>query len=92
MLEKHNDFSLYQEPFKSVTVAQSVMCLVPDPGVARLILAQSHTFAKIDNEIISIGILPPFANSRRIVVSCKRKYVHEVLVNRLVKLAGKKCG
>ena len=32
----------------------------------------------------------PSADSQRIVVSYKRKYVHEVLVNRLVKLAQEK--
>ena len=52
-----------------------------------LILAQSHTFFKIDHAINSMVILLPSANSRRVVVSYKRKYVHEVLVNRLVKLA-----
>ena len=49
----------------------------------------SHTFAEIDREIISTAILLPFADSRR-VVSYKRKYVQEVLVNRLVKLAQEK--
>ena len=43
-----------------------------------------------DHEIISKGILLPFADSRRVVVSYKRKYVHKVLVNRLVKLAQEK--
>ena len=38
------------------------------------------------HEIISMAILLPFADSRRVVVSYKRKHVHEVLVNRLVKL------
>ena len=33
------------------------------------------------------AILLPSADSRRVVVSYKRKYVHEVLVNHLVKLA-----
>ena len=33
----------------------------------------------------------PSADSRRVVVSYKRKYVHKVLVNRLVKLAQEKC-
>ena len=32
------------------------------------------------------------ADSRRVVVSYKRKYVHEVLVNCLFKLAQEKCG
>ena len=41
---------------------------------------------EIDHEIISTAILLPSADPRR-VVSYKRKYVHEVLVNRLVKLA-----
>ena len=42
-------------------------------------------FHGVDHEIISMTILLFSANSRRIVVSYK--YVHEVLVNRLVKLA-----
>ena len=39
---------------------------------------------------ISMAILLPSADSRRVVVSYKQKYVHEVLVNRLVKLAQEK--
>ena len=49
------------------------------PGVASSIPAWSHT-----------AILLPSADSRRVVVSYKWKYVHEVLVNRLVKLAEEK--
>ena len=50
-------------------------------------------FAEIDHEIISTMILLPSTDSRRVVVSYKRKYVHKVLVNCLVKLAqDKKCG
>ena len=45
---------------------------------------------EIDHEIISTAIVLPSADSRRVVVSYKRKYVHEVLVNRLVKLDLKK--
>ena len=57
-----------------------------DPGL-------SYTFAEIDHEIILSAILIPSSDSRRVVFSNKRKYVHEVLVNCLVKLAqGKKCG
>ena len=41
-------------------------------------------------EIISTAILLLSADSRRVVVSYKRKYVHEVLVNCLVKLAQEK--
>ena len=44
-------------------------------------------FREIDHEIISMIILFPSADSRRVVVSYKRKFVHEVLVNCLVKLA-----
>ena len=47
-----------------------------DPGIARLILTHSNTVAEIDNEIISTVILQGG------VVSYKRKYEHEVLVNR----------
>ena len=59
--------------------------LTADPGVVSP--AQSHNFVEIDNEIISMAILLPSADSRRVIVSYKRKYVHKVLVNRLVKLA-----
>ena len=68
-------------------IAQSVICLTADPGAASSILAQSHTLVEIDQEIISTAILLPSADSRRVVVSYKRKYVHKVLVNCLVKLA-----
>ena len=43
-----------------------------------------------DHEIISTAILLPFADSRWVVVSYKGKYVAEVLVNALVKLAHEK--
>ena len=65
-------------------------CLTADPGVASTIPARSHTFVEIDQEIISMNILLPSTDSRRAVVSYKRKYVHEVLVNPLVKLAQEK--
>ena len=71
-------------------VAQSVKCLTADPGVASSIPARSHSFLEIDHEIIPMAILLPFADSRRVVVSHKRKYVHEVLVNYLVNLAQEK--
>ena len=68
-------------------IAQSVTCLIADPGDASSIRAQSHTFVEIDHEIISTAILLSSSDSRRVVVSYKRKYVHKVLVNCLVKLA-----
>ena len=71
---------------------QSVTCLTADtyltaePGVPSLIPAQSYNFVEIDHEIIYTAILLPSADSKRVVVSYKQKFVHEVLVNRLVKL------
>ena len=38
------------------------------------------------------GHSSPSVDSRRVVVSYKRKYVHETLVNRLVKPVQEKCG
>ena len=77
--------------FKSAgRVAESVTCLTTDPGVASSILAQSHTFTEIDHGIISRAIYLPSADSRRVVGSYKRKYVHKVLVNHLHKLAQEK--
>ena len=43
-----------------------------------------------DHEMISTVILLSSSDSRRVFVSYKRKYVLEVLVNRLVKLAQEK--
>ena len=69
-------------------LALSVVSSAADSGIASSILAQSHTFMEIDRESFLQS-----ADSRRVVVSYKRKYVHQVLVNCLVKLAQeKKCG
>ena len=46
-------------------------------GVESSIPARSDTFAKIEHEIFSTAILLPSADSRRVVVSYKRKYVHK---------------
>ena len=72
---------------RSGRVAQSVTCLDAGPGVASSLRAWSHTFVEIDHEIISTAILLPSTDSRRVVVSYKLKYEHEVLVNCLVNLA-----
>ena len=64
------------------------MSLTADPEVASLIPARSHTFVEIDHEIISEVILLPSAVSFR--KGYKRKYVHEVLVNCMFKLAQEK--
>ena len=53
-------------------VAQSVTCLTADPGVVSSTQARSHTFVEIDHEIISMAILLPSADSRKVVVSYKR--------------------
>ena len=60
-------------------------------GVASSIPARYHTFVEIDHEMIStVILLLPLIHSRRVVVSYKRKYVHELLVNRLFKPAQEK--
>ena len=69
---------------------QSVTCLTVDPRVASSIPVRSHTLAEIDPEIISTTILLPSTDSRRLVVSYKQKYVHEILVNCFVELAQEK--
>ena len=61
-------------------------------GVGSLIPALFHTFVEIDRQIISTVILLPSPDSRRVVISYKQKYAHEVLVNCLVKLALEKKG
>ena len=60
-------------------------CLTADPRAANLIASLSDTFVRIDHEIIYTTILLPSADARRVVVSYKQKYVHEILVNHLVK-------
>ena len=65
-------------------------CVTADSGVASSLLALSQIFVEIDHEIITTAILLPSAGSRRAVVGYKRNYVHEVLVNRLVKLSQEK--
>ena len=71
------------------TIVQSVTCLTEDSGLASLIPAWSHTFPEIDHEIISTANLLPSPDSRRVVVSYKRKYVQKVLVD-IVNLAQEK--
>ena len=87
-----NRFNIQVQHFVPGRVAQSVTCLAEDtcltaePVVASSIPARSHTFVEIDHKIFSTTIRLPSADSRRAVVSYKRKYAHEALVNRLVKL------
>ena len=60
----------------SVTCLAADMCLTADQGVPSSIPGRSHTFVEIDHEIISRAILLPSADSRRVVVSYKRKYIY----------------
>ena len=76
---------------QSVTCLATDACLIADPGVASSIPVRSHTFVEIDHDITStVILLLPLIHSRRVVVSYKRKYVHELLVNRLFKPAQEK--
>ena len=71
---------------QSVTCLATDACLIADPGVASSIPVRSHTFVEIDHEMISTVIASlQLIYSTRVVVSYKRKYVHELLVNRLFK-------
>ena len=76
---------------QSVTCLATDACLTADPEVASSIPARYHTFVEIDHEIFlrSFSSLP-LIYSRRVVVSYKRKYVHKLLVNRLLKPAQEK--
>ena len=69
---------------QSVTCLAIDACMTADPGVASLIPVRSHSFVEIDHEMISTIIVLPFTDS------FKKKYVHEVLVNRLFKPAQEK--
>ena len=75
---------------QSVSYLATDTHLTADPGVMSSIPARFHTFAENDPKIISTVVLLPSADSRRVVVIYKQKYVHEVLVKRLVKLFQKK--
>ena len=78
-------------------IAQSVTCpatdarLIADPGVVSSIPARSHTFVEIDHEIYS-SHSPSFRRfiQEGLLSNYKRKYVHDLLVNRLFKLAQEK--
>ena len=75
---------------RSVACLTAGTCLTADPGAVSLIPAWSHTLVLIDNEIFTTAVLLHSNDSRRVAVSYMRKYVHKVLVNRLVKLAQEK--
>ena len=64
----------------------SVMSLTADPGGMGFLPSRSHTFLEIDHEIISTVIFLPLIQEGLFSVTSKSICVHEVLVNRLVKL------
>ena len=65
-------------------VAQSVTCLATDPGVASLILPGPILLWILIMKYFLRSFSSLLLNhSRRVVVSFKRKSVHQVLVNRL---------
>ena len=90
--EDHNDIFDYKYPpgrvAQSVTCLATDACLTADPGVPSSIPVRSHTFVEIDHEMISTVIFLPSADSYK--KGCWRKYVHELLVNRLFKPAQEK--
>ena len=54
-------------------------------------IISTHTFVEIEHKIISTAILLPSAESfKNGCCQLETKYVHEVLVNRLFKLAQEK--
>ena len=69
-------------------VALLVTCLTADPGVANSILARSHTFAEIDRKIISMVILLPSTDLRRVDVTSESMCMKYWLTA----CPGKKCG
>ena len=91
-MKTYQNLDLLGRIAQSVTFLTTDACLTADPEVASSIPARSHTFVEIDREIISTVILLPSSDSRRVAVNYKRKYVHEVLVNCLFKLAQEKSG
>ena len=85
---------IYHKDLRSVTCLTAT-CVTADSGVASFIPAGSHTFMEIDHEISSTAMPPPLsADSRKVVGSYKRMYVHEVLVNCFIvkHVQEKKCG
>ena len=85
------------QPVGQGRVAQSVTCLATDaclaayPGVASSIRSGPILSWRLIMKLFlrSFSSLP-LIHSRRVVVSYKRKYVHELLVNRLFKPAQEK--
>ena len=73
-------------------MAQLVASLISDQTVVSLIPILPHTFLETDQKTIFYGHSSHCANSKSVVISYKRMYVHYLLVNRYVKLVPEKCG
>ena len=90
----HTVSHLVDEVIPSDHFINSCLTGTADPGAVSTIQSRSYTFVEIDHEIIYTAMLLPSADSRsdtrRVVFSYKRRYVHEILVNCLVKLAQEK--
>ena len=80
------------QPGHIYSAVGNVSCLTADPGVVSSILVRSHTFLEIGQEIISVVILLHSAESFKMGCCYKRifLYVHEVLVDRLIKFTQEK--
>ena len=76
---------------QSVTYLATDGSLTADPGVASSILARSILSWRLNHEIISTVILLPSAESfKKGCCQLQARFVHEVLVNCLFKLAQEK--
>ena len=74
-----------------VTCLATDASLTADPGVVSWIPARYHTFVEIDHEIFSKVILLPSPKSfKKDCCQLQGKYVLDVLVNCLFKLAQEK--
>ena len=60
---KYHTFSLPGLAAQLLTCLATDVCLTADPGITSVIPARSHSFIEMDNEIISMVILPPSAES-----------------------------
>ena len=59
---------------QSVTCLTIDICMIADPGVVSSILAQCHTFAEIDHEIIFYGHSSPFPRIKNGCCQLQAKY------------------
>ena len=91
-----DDIEIVKSKFYFSTVCETLVLAGQSSAVGNMSDCRSRGHEShpgpIHHETISTAILLPSADSRRVGVSYKQKYVQEVLVNRYVKLAQEKCG